>query len=192
MAVWGSKNCMPDPKKISCFHEKVFFQLIHSVLGINLDFFWIEHKILDFFRPSDSHLGQNWSFPFQIPTQRTNAPSLLDQAKHFDRECSTVVTVQCACVLCTSLSRPLHSAQRGLRDQSSILKINFWYSLAPINISKIFDNNSFWIRKRQIFFPNLNYNCSNLLDMGNLQELIQKSILLTKIVQTFHFLNKLF
>ena len=91
---------MPDPKKISCFHEKVFFQLIHSVLGINLDFFWIEHKILDFFRPSDSHLGQNWSFPFQIPTQRTNAPSLLDQAKHFDRECSTVVTVQYVHVCC--------------------------------------------------------------------------------------------
>ena len=46
-------------------------------------FFWIEHEILDFLRPSDCHLGQNWRFPFQIPSQRTNAPSPFDDYPGF-------------------------------------------------------------------------------------------------------------
>ena len=43
------------------------------------------------------------------------------------------------------------------------------------------------------FFSNWNYSFSNvLLDMRNLQEQVKKSILLPKIVLTFHCLNKLF
>ena len=38
---------------------------------------WIEHESLDFLNPSDSHLGPNWRFPFQIPSQRTDFPSAL-------------------------------------------------------------------------------------------------------------------
>ena len=38
----------------------------------------------------------------------------------------------------------------------------------------------------------MNSNCSNLLYMRNLQEQVKKSILLPKIVLTFHCLNKLF
>ena len=56
-------------------------QPIHIVLGINLDFFWIGHEILDFLRPSDSH----WRFPFQIPPQRTNAPSPFDFLRKTNR-----------------------------------------------------------------------------------------------------------
>ena len=36
---------------------------------------WIWHKILDLLHPWNSHLGQNWRFPYQIPLQRTNPPS---------------------------------------------------------------------------------------------------------------------
>ena len=43
-----------------------------------------------------------------------------------------------------------------------------------------------------IFFSNLNSNCSSLLVLRNLQEQVKKSILLPKIVLTFHCLNKLF
>ena len=46
-----------------------------------------------------------------------------------------------------------------------------------------------------IFFSNLNSNCSNVLDLRNLQAESRdklKSILLPKIVLTFHCLNKLF
>ena len=42
------------------------------------------------------------------------------------------------------------------------------------------------------FFSNLNLNCSNSLDMRNFQEQVKKSILSSKIVLTFHCLNKLF
>ena len=65
------------------FHQKYVKKVVkkhisrenNSVLGINLDFFWIRHEISDFLRPSDSYLGQNWRFPFQIPLQRTNPSS---------------------------------------------------------------------------------------------------------------------
>ena len=43
----------------------------------------------------------------------------------------------------------------------------------------------------QIIFSNLNYNCSNLLDLKTSRNRL-KSILLPKIVLTFHCLNKLF
>ena len=48
------------------------------------------------------------------------------------------------------------------------------------------------VSKFQYFFSNLNSNCPNLLDMRNLQEQVEKNILLPKIVLTFHCLNKLF
>ena len=41
-------------------------------------------------------------------------------------------------------------------------------------------------------FSNLNSNCSNLLDIRNLQEQVKNSILLPNIIQTFHCLIKLF
>jgi hypothetical protein len=37
-----------------------------------------ETEVSYFLRPSDSHLGQNWRFPYQIPLQRTNPFSLFD------------------------------------------------------------------------------------------------------------------
>ena len=54
----------------------------------------------------------------------------------------------------------------------------------------------FWlflhVSKSQYFFSNLNSNCSNILDLRNLLEQVKKSLLLPKIVLTFHCLNKLF
>ena len=46
--------------------------------------------------------------------------------------------------------------------------------------------------KIPIFFSNLNSNCSNLLDLRNLQEQVKKSILLPKFFLTFHCPNQLF
>ena len=43
-----------------------------------------------------------------------------------------------------------------------------------------------------IFFSNMNSNCSNLLDTSNLQEQVKKSILLPKVVLTFHCVKKMF
>ena len=42
-----------------------------------------------------------------------------------------------------------------------------------------------------IFFSDLNYNCSNLLDMRNLQEQVKKRFV-TIIVLAVHCLNELF
>ena len=41
-------------------------------------------------------------------------------------------------------------------------------------------------------FSNLNFNCSILLDLRNLQEQVKKAFCYQKIVLTFHCLNKLF
>ena len=59
-------------------------------------------------------------------------------------------------------------------------KIIFWWSIWLILVSNF------------AFFSNLNSNCSDLLDLRNLKEQGKKSILLPKIVLTFHCLNKLF
>ena len=66
-----SVNISPEIRKKSRQSTYVFTVCWDSILI----FFWIRNEIFDFLRPSDSHLGQNWSFPFQIPPQRTNAPS---------------------------------------------------------------------------------------------------------------------
>ena len=66
------------------------------------------------------------------------------------------------------------------------------HSTFTSNLTKVFSNFSCMFLNPNVVVFNLNYNCSNLLDMRNLQEQVKKNIRLPKIVLTFHCLNKLF
>ena len=75
--------------------KQIFVKTTYSQCAVNQSgfFFWIRNKILDFLRPSDSHLGQNWRFSFQIPSQRTNAPS------PFDFEGGMTIELECCALV---------------------------------------------------------------------------------------------
>ena len=67
------------------------------------------------------------------------------------------------------------------------------YCGTQIRHQSIFSNFSCIFLNPNIFFSNLNSNCSNLIAMKNLQEQVEKPFCyVPKIVLTFHCLNRLF
>ena len=61
--------CKKNSKKMFFLKSNVFQDHWESIWASN----WIRRKISDFLRPLNSHLGQNWRFPYQIPLQTTNS-----------------------------------------------------------------------------------------------------------------------